>query len=68
MTEKTTNRKNAVMNEKFDVQAYMSHGVETIVKDALRATLKNPRESAFTAKFAMSEKSSGGKHTGTTEN
>ena len=33
-------------NEAFDLQAYMTKGVETIVEEALRATLKNPRESA----------------------
>lgn len=40
------------MDETFDMQAYMTHGVERIVADALRATLKDPKESAFMAKFA----------------
>ena len=35
-----------------DIQAYLTEGVENIVKDALRATLRDPRESAFMAKFA----------------
>ena len=41
-----------MMNEKFDLQDYLSKGVESIVADAVRATLKNPRESAFMLKFA----------------
>ena len=41
------------MSEKFDIQEYMANGVERIVKEALRATLRNPRESAFMAKFAL---------------
>ena len=36
----------------FDLQAYLAAGVETVVKDALRATLRDPRESAFMARFA----------------
>ena len=42
------------MNQPFDLQEYLSEGVEQIVKDAVRATLRNPRESAFMAKFALS--------------
>ena len=42
------------MDECFDLQGYLSEGVEQIVKDALKATLRNPRESAFLAKFAVS--------------
>ena len=36
----------------FDIQAYMSKGVERVVKETLRATLRNPKESAFMVKFA----------------
>ena len=35
-----------------NLQAYLTEGVESIVKDALRATLRNPKESAFMARFA----------------
>ena len=45
-----------VKNEKFDIQAYMTHGVETIVAESLKATLKNPRESAFMVRFAAASK------------
>ena len=43
------NRKDAAM----DLQTYLTKGVEDIVSDAIRATLKNPRESAFLLKFAV---------------
>lgn len=38
--------------EGFNLQSYMTKGVERIVADAIKATLKNPRESAFMVKFA----------------
>lgn len=40
-------------NENFDIQQYLADGVDQVVKDALKATLKDPRESAFLAKFAL---------------
>ena len=46
-----------MMDNNFDIQAYMTKGVERIVKDALKATLKNPKESTFMVKFAASSKS-----------
>lgn len=39
------------MNEKFDIQAYMTHGVEKIVADFWKATLRDSRESIFMVKF-----------------
>ena len=39
--------------ESFDLQAYLSKGVERLVAEAVRATLKNPKESAFLARFAL---------------
>ena len=36
----------------FDLQEYLTKGVEGIIADAVKATLKNPRESAFMLKFA----------------
>ena len=41
----------------FDIQEYMTHGVERVVSDAIKATLKNPKESAYMAKFAMASRS-----------
>ena len=42
--------------ETFDIQEYMTKGVEQVVTDAIRATLKNPRESAFMVKFAAASR------------
>ena len=44
------------MGEKFDIQEYMTQGVERVVSDALKATLKDPRESAFMVKFAAASR------------
>ena len=44
------------MDEKFDIQAYMTRGVEKIVADSLKATLRDPRESAFMVKFAAASR------------
>ncbi|MBQ9045575.1 MAG: radical SAM protein [Oscillospiraceae bacterium] len=40
------------MNETFDLQEYLSKGIEDFVADVVKATLKDPRESAFMLKFA----------------
>ena len=45
------------MDKGFDIQAYMTKGVENIVADAVKATFRNPREAAFMAKFALASKS-----------
>lgn len=44
------------MDENFDLTAYLSKGVERIVSESLRATLKDPRESAFMLRFASASK------------
>ena len=44
------------MHREFDIQRYMTGGVERIVADALRATVKNPRESAYMLRFASASK------------
>jgi len=46
--------KDIFMDERFDLQKYLTEGVEQVIKDALKATLKDPRESAFLVKFAAS--------------
>ncbi len=38
--------------QSFDIQAYMTHGVERVVSDVLRATFRNPKESAYMLQFA----------------
>ena len=45
------------MAKEFNIQEYMTKGVERIVADAVKATLKNPKESTYMAKFALSSKS-----------
>lgn len=46
------------MTEKkdFDIQEYMTKGVERVVSDALRATFSDPRSGAFMLKFAAAAK------------
>ena len=39
-------------NREFDLQAYLARGVEQVVTDALKATLRDPKESAFLLRFA----------------
>ena len=43
--------------KEFDLQEYLTRGVERVVSEALRATLKDPKESAFMLRFAASTKS-----------
>ncbi len=44
-------------NTGFDIQTYMTKGVERVVSDSIKATLKNPKESTFMLRFASSSKS-----------
>lgn len=44
------------MKENFDFQEYFSNNIQNFVSDVIRATLKNPRESLFMARFAASVK------------
>ena len=43
-------------HKEFDIGAYLTAGVEKIVKEAVKATLTDPRESAFMAKFALASR------------
>lgn len=45
------------MNENFDLQNYLTEGVERVVTEAVKATLKDPRESAFMLRFAAASRS-----------
>lgn len=40
----------------FDIQEYMSKGVSKVIKSAIKATIKNPKEAKFMAEFAMATK------------
>ena len=44
------------MEKGFDIQKYMTKGVEQIVASSIRATLKDPRESAFMVRFAAASR------------
>ena len=44
------------MDKEFDIQKYMTRGVERVVADSIKATLKNPRESAYMVRFAAASK------------
>ena len=41
-----------MQGEEFDLQKYLTRAVENIVAESIRATLNNPKESAFMLKFA----------------
>jgi MoaA/NifB/PqqE/SkfB family radical SAM enzyme len=45
------------MEKEFNIQEYMTQGVERVVSDAIKATLKNPKESAFMLSFAKASAS-----------
>ena len=44
------------MEQGFDITSYMSKGVERVVGDIVKATFRNPRESAYMAKFALASR------------
>ena len=39
------------MEREFDLQEYMTEGVERVVADAVKATFSNPKESLFMLRF-----------------
>ena len=45
-----------IMSENFNLQEHIAKGVEKIVSDTLKATMKDPRESAFMLKFAAASR------------
>ncbi len=49
------------MEKGFDIQEYMTHGVERVVADSVRATLRNPRGSAFMLGFAKASAEASGR-------
>lgn len=44
------------MNNNFDLITYMNRGVQGIVENALKSTLKSPREAAFLVKYLSASK------------
>ena len=47
---------NNIKNKPFDIQEYMTKGVERVISDSLKATAKNPRETAYLLKFATASR------------
>lgn len=45
-----------IIVSEFNLEKYLSNGVENIVKGAIKASLKNPKESIFMAKYALASK------------
>ena len=56
------------MQKDFDLQGYLTRGVERIVTEAVKATLKNPKESAFMMKFAKASRNASSKRKKAEEN
>jgi MoaA/NifB/PqqE/SkfB family radical SAM enzyme len=46
------------MAQEFNLESYLSNGVENIVKGIIKATFANPKESIFMAKYALASKES----------
>ena len=44
------------MKQQLNLEGYLSNGVANIVKEALKATLSNPKESIFMTKYALAAK------------
>lgn len=44
------------MEENFNIQEYLANGVENILKDAIKTSLKSPKESLFMLKFSKHAK------------
>lgn len=56
------------MNDNFDLQNYLTQSVETLVSGVIKATLKNPKESAFMLKFATASRRASAKRKKAEEN
>ncbi len=48
------------MENEFNIQEYLAEGVEYIVKNAMKATLRNPKESLFLLRFSKHAKKATG--------
>lgn len=47
------------VQKQFDLENYLTTGVENIVKGAIKATLKDPKESAFMGFFCCCQQERG---------
>ncbi len=41
------------MEQEFNLEKYLNNGIENIIKGTVKAALKNPKESAYIAKFSL---------------
>ena len=44
------------MSDEFNLSQYMSEGIENIVKNVLKSSIKNPKETAFVMKYMLAVK------------
>lgn len=44
------------MEQNLALEQYLSDGIQALIQDAFRATFRNPKESAFWAKYALASK------------
>jgi len=44
------------VEDNFNLSEYMSNGIENVVKGVVKASLKNPKETSFVFKYALSSK------------
>ena len=51
-----TNSGGTNLNTGFDLDAYLTKGVEDIIQDAFAASLKNPKETVFLLSYALAAK------------
>lgn len=51
-----TKKQTAPIVSDFNLEEYLTGGVENIVRNAIRATLKDPRESAFMARYGIASR------------
>ncbi len=44
------------MSNQFDLENYVKNGIESVIRGIIKASLKNPKETAFVVKFALAIK------------
>lgn len=47
------------MEDKFNLSEYLNRGIENIISGIMKASFKNPKETAFILKYALSSKAAG---------
>jgi len=58
MNNEINEAKGTSMNKSFSLPEYMNEAVERIVNNAIKASLKNPRETAFLLEYLLASKKS----------